>query len=63
MKTLSSLFFLLLIVNISAKDKPNIILLMSDDQGWGQAGYMDHPLLKTPHLDEMAASGLRLNRF
>ncbi|MEM9446123.1 MAG: sulfatase-like hydrolase/transferase [Verrucomicrobiota bacterium] len=43
--------------------KPNIILVMSDDQGWGQVGYNNHPLLKTPHLDAMAEGGLRLNRF
>lgn len=43
--------------------KPNIILVMADDQGWGQTGYMNHPILKTPHLDQMAANGLRFNRF
>lgn len=48
---------------INYKDKPNIILIMSDDQGWGQVGYYDHPILKTPHLDEMAQNGLRLDRF
>ena len=46
-----------------AADKPNIILLMADDQGWGQTSYNKHPSLKTPHLDQMAKSGLRLNRF
>jgi arylsulfatase A-like enzyme len=43
--------------------RPNIVLLMTDDQGWGQTGYNGHPLLKTPNLDAMAASGLRLDRF
>jgi len=42
---------------------PNIVLLMADDQGWGQTGYNGHPILKTPHLDEMAARGLRFERF
>ena len=44
-------------------DKPNIVLIMTDDQGWGQTGYMNHPVLKTPNLDAMAANGLRFNRF
>jgi arylsulfatase A-like enzyme len=44
-------------------EKPNIVLVMADDQGWGDTGYNGHPELKTPHLDAMAASGLRLNRF
>ncbi|MCG8652535.1 MAG: sulfatase-like hydrolase/transferase [Pirellulales bacterium] len=36
---------------------------MADDQGWAQTGYYGHPVLKTPHLDAMAAAGLRLDRF
>lgn len=43
--------------------RPNIILLMTDDQGWGQTGYYNHPILKTPNLDVMAANGLRFDRF
>ncbi len=43
--------------------KPNIILVMTDDQGWGQMGYYNHPVLKTPNLDAMAANGLRFDRF
>lgn len=42
---------------------PNIILVMADDMGWGQTGYSDHPVLKTPHLDAMAEAGLRFDRF
>ena len=38
---------------------PNIVLVMADDQGWGQTGYNGHPILKTPNLDEMANNGLR----
>ncbi|MDE0444630.1 MAG: sulfatase-like hydrolase/transferase [Gammaproteobacteria bacterium] len=44
-------------------DKPNVILVMSDDQGWTQTGYYGHPLVKTPNLDDMAAKGLRMDRF
>ncbi len=43
--------------------RPNVILVMADDQGWGDTSYNGHPELKTPNLDEMAAAGLRLNRF
>jgi arylsulfatase A-like enzyme len=32
-------------------NRPNIVLVMSDDQGWGQTGYYDHPILETPELD------------
>src|SRR5687768_4506590 len=44
-------------------DRPNIVLMMADDQGWGETGYNGHPHLKTPVLDEMSRSGLRLDRF
>jgi arylsulfatase A-like enzyme len=43
--------------------KPHIIFVMADDMGWGQTGYRGHPVLKTPHLDAMAAGGLRFERF
>ena len=48
---------------IGQTQSPNIVLVMADDQGWGQVGYNGHPTLKTPHLDAMAASGIRFNRF
>lgn len=43
--------------------RPNIVLVMADDQGWGDTSYNGHPQLKTPQLDAMAAAGLRLDRF
>ncbi len=42
---------------------PNVILCMADDLGWGDTGYNGHPMLKTPHLDQMAAEGVRFDRF
>lgn len=46
-----------------ADERPNVVLVMADDQGWGQTGYYNHPILKTPNLDAMAANGLRFDRF
>jgi len=43
--------------------KPNIVLVMADDQGWGDVGYYGHPHLKTPNLDALAGRGLRFDRF
>ena len=42
---------------------PSVILLMADDMGWAQTGYYGHPVMKTPNLDDMANSGLRMDRF
>lgn len=49
--------------NTLRAERPNIILVMADDMGWGQTSYRNHPILKTPNLDSMAASGLRFERF
>jgi len=43
--------------------KPNIVLCMADDQGFGDMGYNGHPVLRTPHFDAMAAEALRFDRF
>lgn len=46
-----------------ATERPNIVLLMGDDHGWEETGYHGHPHVKTPVLDEIAATGLRFDRF
>jgi arylsulfatase A-like enzyme len=50
-------------VEMQSQARPNVVLVMADDMGWGEVSYYDHPVLKTPNLDEMAASGLRFDRF
>ena len=42
---------------------PNVILIMTDDQGWGDVGFHGNPHLKTPHLDALARESLELTRF
>jgi arylsulfatase A-like enzyme len=42
---------------------PHIILVMADDQGWGDMAYNGHPVVQTPNFDNLAASGLRFDRF
>ncbi len=57
------LWGLLLALPLAAAVRPNIVLVMADDQGWGETGYNGHPYLQTPVLDEMATSGLLFDRF
>jgi arylsulfatase A-like enzyme len=42
--------------------RPNIVLILSDDQAWGDYGFMGHPHVQTPHLDSLAAGGLTFDR-
>ncbi len=51
------------ICHSSFSAQPNIILLMGDDHGWEETGYNGHPHVKTPVLDEMAATGLQFEHF
>ena len=44
-------------------EKPNIVLVMADDQGWGDMAYNGHERLKTPNFDRMAAETMRFDRF
>jgi len=48
---------------LSAAERPNIVLLMGDDHGWEETGYNKHPYVKTPVLDEIAATGFRFECF
>jgi arylsulfatase A-like enzyme len=45
------------------QNRPNVVLCMADDLGWGDVGYNGHPHIKTPNLDAMAKAGARLDRF
>ena len=46
-----------------AAEKPNIILVMCDDLGWGDVGFNGNKIIRTPHLDAMAKNSLRFERF
>ncbi len=43
--------------------KPNIILCMADDLGWGDVGINGNDVVITPELDKMAKAGMRFERF
>jgi uncharacterized sulfatase len=47
----------------NAAPRPNVILILADDMGWGDLACYGHPTFKTPNLDRMAKEGARLTDF
>ncbi len=43
--------------------RPNVIIIMTDDQGYGDLAYHGNPYLKTPNLDQFATESLELTNF
>ena len=43
--------------------RPNVVLVMTDDQGFGDFGFEGNTVVKTPHLDAMAARSARMTQF
>ena len=50
-------------IRAAAPSKPNIVLIVSDDQGYADLGCCGRPELKTPNLDRLASEGVRLTNF
>ena len=48
---------------VASESRPNIILVMTDDQGWAEVGFHGNKVLKTPNLDRFAAGGTELTNF
>jgi arylsulfatase/arylsulfatase A len=57
-------FLAVLAVAVRAADAPpNIVLIMTDDQGYGDLGITGNPVLETPHIDALARAGATLTNF
>ena len=50
-------------VGSMAQEAPNIILIMTDDMGWGDVGFNGNQIIQTPHLDQLADDGMVFDRF
>lgn len=54
---------LLLTASAAAADRPNFIVVFTDDQGWGDLGVQGHPDIRTPNIDRLARDGIRFTSF
>ena len=49
-------------VGAQAAQRPNIVLILSDDQAWTDFGFMGHPVIKTPQLDKLSKQSVTFQR-
>ena len=42
--------------------RPNFVVFLADDMGWGDSGTYGHPLIKTPNLDKLASQGVKFTQ-
>lgn len=59
---LATLVFILLGHEAATAQQPNVVFLLSDDQSWGDYGFMDHPHIQTPNLDKLARASILYER-
>jgi uncharacterized sulfatase len=56
-RILSVVATLVLALSARAADKPNVLMIVGDDWGWTDFGFMGHKEIRTPHLDRLAKMG------
>ncbi len=69
-KKLPWVFLLMTLIGVSLAENsaygqaapPNIIYIISDDQAWTDYGFMGHPYIETPHIDQLAQESLTFTR-
>jgi arylsulfatase A-like enzyme len=52
----------IILLSVAAK-QPNVIIIMTDDQGYGDLGCHGNPILKTPNLDQLHSESVRFTDF
>jgi len=63
MKTVATFILLASVwLGIARADRPNILIIMTDDMRFDQMAHMGHPYIQTPNLDRLAAEGMRFTQ-
>ena len=55
--------FLCLVFPLAAAERPNIVVVLIDDMGWGDLSCFGNQAAKTPNIDRLAAEGIRFRQF
>src|SRR5215207_6851181 len=55
--------WLFLLANASAAERPNVVVFLADDQGWGDLSIHGNTNLATPHIDSLAKDGALFEQF
>ncbi|MFZ9980240.1 MAG: sulfatase-like hydrolase/transferase, partial [Opitutales bacterium] len=63
MKPLLKFVLLLAVLVADAADRPNILFILTDDQGYGDLSSHGNPILKTPNLDRLRTQSVRFTDF
>ena len=63
MMRLHNIFLYLLLLVLLTAERPNLVIFLVDDLGWGDLGYTGHPTTASPHLDHLARNGKVLTQF
>ena len=63
LKNLAIVLFPLFTLIVFSQEKPNIILIMADDLGYGDVGFNGNRIIKTPNLDALARDGMIFTNF
>ncbi|WP_044301858.1 sulfatase-like hydrolase/transferase, partial [Rhodopirellula sallentina] len=43
-------------------ERPNVVVFVADDMGWGDSGTYGHPLIRTPNMDRLASEGIKFTQ-
>src|SRR5262245_7572622 len=62
-RTILSLVVLMFTGSAAAAGPPNVVVILADDQGWGDLSLNGNANLRTPHIDSLARDGARFERF
>ncbi len=53
----------IMVASIASAARPNVVLIITDDQGYGDLGVNGNPVVRTPNIDAFAADSARINSF